>query len=74
MIKWLTPSLSVNERVVLRLRLELTLARCHGCSFHVFIIYILYVKGIYLFKNIDSAPTLTGTVLVATNRIISKMV
>ena len=74
MIEWLTPSLSVNERVVLRLRLELTLARCCGCSFHVFIIYILYVKGIYLFKNIDSAPILTGTVLVAANRIISKMV
>ena len=74
MTEWLTPSLSVNERVSLKLRLELTLARHCGCSFHVFIIYILYVKGIYLFKNIDSAPTLTGTVPVTANRIIRKMV
>ena len=44
MTEWLTPSLSVNERVLLKLRLELTLARHCGCSFHVFIIYILYVK------------------------------
>ena len=74
MTEWLTPSLLVNEKVLLKLRSELTLARHRGCSFHVFIIYILYVKGICLFKNTDSAPTLTGTVLVAANRVISKMV
>ena len=51
MTEGLTPSLSMNERVSLKLRLELTLARHHGYSFHVFIICILYVKGIYLFKK-----------------------